>query len=164
MEQEVNMKIACLAIQTTESASRAFTRALKGHYENLKKLSENKNATKTKDKEKGGKMVKIKDLRKDGSKIEFIDMGKDEMKDFRKYARKYGVSYSMELNKETSTYFIYFKAKDGVLIDKAISEYVADKLLAAEKDKEAGIGEKLIVAKEKVGKQPKKVKNKEQIR
>lgn len=68
MEQEVNMKIACIAIQTTESAGKAFTRAMKGFIE--RQAADHSNVTKnkaaTEHKEPFGKMVKVKDLRKDG--------------------------------------------------------------------------------------------------
>ncbi len=166
MEQEVNMKIACIAIQTTESAGKAFTRAMKGFIERQTDGLHNNKGDKSEHKELLGKMVKIKDLRKDGSQIEFVDMGEDELKDFRKYARKYGVSYSMEKNNESDppTYLIYFKAKDSQLITKAISSYVSDKYKDSEKDKELGIVDKLDIAKEKATSQVNKVKNKEIIR
>ena len=168
MEQEVNMKIACIAIQTTESAGKAFTRAMKGFIERQAVDHSNvtKNKAATEHKEPFGKMVKVKDLRKDGSQIEFVDMGQDELKDFRRYARKYGVSYSMEKNKASDppTYLIYFKAKDSNLITKAISSYVSDKLKDVDVNKEEGIASKLEAAKEKAASQVKKVRNKEKVR
>ena len=167
MEQEVNLKIACIAIQTTETASRAFIKALEGFTQKQMSFSDNrKTRVESEHKETEGRMVKVKDLRKDGSQIEFVDMGNDELTKFRKYARRNGVSYSMEKNNETDppTYLIYFKAKDSVLINKAIKEYVNDKYKEAEKDKDNSLTEKLAKAKEKSKTQPKKVRNKEKIR
>ena len=169
MEQEVNMKTACIAIQSSERAGVAFLRGLQGfvnqqrhNHSKVEQHARNKANTK----EISGKMVKVKDLRKDGSQIEFVDMGVDEMKDFRKYARKYGVTYSMEKNKKTDppTYLIYFKAKDSTIINKAISEYVADKMEVKDKAKVPTLMEKLVAAISKSKQQPKKVKNKEQVR
>ena len=165
MEQEVNMKITCIAIKTGEEAGKAFLTALSNFNLKVKESELMKKRTKTNQvKEHGGKMVKVKDLRKDGSQIEFVDMGNDELKNFRRYARKYGVTYSMEKNKESDppTYLIFFKAKDSQLITRAVSEYVKD--MMTEKDKEEGIKHKLSIAKEKMNSQVKKVRNKEQIR
>ena len=167
MEQEVNMKIACIAIQTGESAGKAFAKALKGFVDRQMVISPKKNTSSEHiDKEKSGKQVKVKDLRKDGSQIEYVDMGQDELKDFRRYARKYGVSYSMEKNTQNDppTYLIYFKAKDSSLITKAISSYVSDKLKDVDVNKEEGIASKLEAAKEKAASQVKKVRNKEHVR
>ena len=169
MEQEVNMKTTCIAIQSSERAGLAFVRGLRGFVSNqrnnIRKI-ENVSNHKNTNKEVAGKMVKVKDLRKDGSQIEFVDMGVDEMKEFRKYARKYGVTYSMEKNKETDppTYLIYFKAKDSTIINKAISEYVADKMEVKDKAKVPTLMEKLVAAISKSKQQPKKVRNKEQVR
>ena len=102
MEQEVNMKTTCIAIQSSEKAGQAFMRGLNGFVEKQKSVirsagSTNKSAP---NKEVAGKIVKVKDLRKDGSQVEYVDMGNDELKNFRKYARKYGVTYSMEKTKQ----------------------------------------------------------------
>lgn len=167
MEQEVNMKIACIVIQTSESAGKAFAKALKGFIDRQMVISPKINtSTEHTNKEKTGKQVKVKDLRKDGSQIEYVDMGQDELKDFRRYARKYGVSYSMEKNTKNDppTYLIYFKAKDSQLITKAIGSYVADTYKDAEQTKDKGIGELLTQARAKAAAQAEKVKNKEKVR
>ena len=90
MEQEVNMKTTCIAIQSSERAGVAFLRGLQGfvnqqrhNHSKVEQHARNKANTK----EISGKMVKVKDLRKDGSQIEFVDMGVDEMKDFWKLRR-----------------------------------------------------------------------------
>lgn len=168
MEQEVNMKTTCIAIQSSEKVGQAFMRGLNGFVEKQKRVilsagSTNKSAP---NKEVAGKIVKVKDLRKDGSQVEYVDMGNDELKNFRKYARKYGVTYSMEKNKATDppTYLIYFKAKDSTLINKAISEYVSDTLKGKNKSPMQTLKDKLVKAKAKSANQPKKLRNKEQIR
>ena len=167
MEAEVNQKVTCLAIQSSEKTGRVFVHALSSFMkkqmnavERLGKANQGNN------KELKGKMVKIKDLRKDGSQIESLDMGVDEMNDFKRYARKYGVAYHMERNRSTEppTYYIYFKAKDATLIKGAIEEYLTDKLSLNKEAGKESIAQKLIKAKERVGKQKAKVRNKEQVR
>ncbi|MBR3634691.1 MAG: PcfB family protein [Lachnospiraceae bacterium] len=161
MEQEVNIKVICITTQSAEKVAHVFTNALR-EYMHMQKGSTH--ISKQKNVEHKGKIVKVKDLRKDGSQVECVDMDDEELKRFRKFARRYGVSYSMEKNKETAppTYNIFFKATDSTLINKAISDYVVDKIEKG--DKENGIVQKLIAAKEKMGIEPKKVRNKEQIR
>ena len=68
MEQEVNMKTACIAIQSSERAGVAFLRGLQGfvnqqrhNHSKVEQHARNKANTK----EISGKMVKVKDLRKD---------------------------------------------------------------------------------------------------
>ncbi len=166
MEQEVNMKMVCIVMQSSEKASQVFYNALQKFI-----AKQSNNYTKSKDSavnkaEPKGKIVKVKDLRKDGDQVEFEKMGNDNMKDFRKYARKYGVSYSMEKDKSSTppTYMIFFKAKDGNLIRKAMNSFVAEKMKDDKEKPEKGISNALIDAKDKVSKQPSKVKKKEKIR
>ena len=166
MEQEVNMKIVCIACQSAKDVSHVFTHALKEYYDkhicmgstgNVKTSKVPKGETK-------GKLVKVKDLRKDGSEVQFTDMGEDDLKQFRRYAKKYGVSYAMEKRDDTSppTYLIFFKAKDGFVIEKAVSQYVTDTML--QNDNKEGLHHKLDIAKDMVSKQTKKIRNKEHIR
>jgi len=166
MEQEVNMKIVCIACQSAKDVSHVFSHALKEYYDLHIRSSETSNVKMPKEthRETKGKLVKVKDLRKDGSEVQFTDMGADDLKQFRRYAKQYGVSYAMEKRNDTypPTYLIFFKAKDGFVIDKAVSNYVTDTLI--NNDIKEGLHHKLDIAKDMVSKQTKKIRNKEHIR
>ena len=83
MEQEVNIKVVCLACQSAEKASQVFMHALKGYAQRFKNdITINSKHNKIEKTDKEGKMVKVKELRKDGSQIEFVDMGQGEIKEF----------------------------------------------------------------------------------
>lgn len=169
MEQEVNMKITCIAVQSGERVGQVFLHGVKSFVDKQRSVAASRSKqgpVKKEHSQTGGKKVKIKDLRKDGSDIQFVDIKTEEMKDFQRYARKYGITYAMEMDKSTQppTYYIYFKAKDGLLTEKALSEYIADRLKQKEVSKDKGVKPKLEKAKEKVTKQIKKVKKKEIIR
>lgn len=166
MEQEVNMKIVCIACQSAKDVSHVFAHAVKEYYEKHINMNDTDNGkiskpTKT---ETRGKLVKVKDLRKDGSEVQFTDMGPDDLKQFRRYAKEYGVSYAMEKRNDTDppTYLIFFKAKDGFVIEKAVSKYVTDTLI--NNDNKEGLHHKLDIAKDMVSKQTKKIRNKEHVR
>ena len=162
MEQEVNIKTVCIATRSAEKAASVFRSALKD-YIGLQKRHINKSNQSDK-RTHTSRIVKVKDLRKDGSMIELVDMSDEEMKNFRRFARRYGVSYAMEKNKETDppTYLIFLKAKDRMLINKAVDEYVSDN--ESRKRDDLGLKQKLNLAKEMMNTHPKKVRKKEHIR
>jgi len=168
MEQEVNLKTVAVAKQSYEEASAVFFKILKWSAYNIYNMAnENKQVKESDSKPVVGKMVSVKELRKDESEIEYMDIENvEDMKKFRKHARQYGVLYSMEKNKATDppTYTAYFKAKDSSLVEKAIVSFVADKVRDKANIPEKGVAANLDNAKSRTDAEPKKIKNKEQIR
>ena len=162
MEQEVNIKTVCIATRSAEKAASVFKSALMD-YIGIQKRLIGKNHTDDK-KTHTSRIVKVKDLRKDGSMIELVDMSDEELKNFRRFARRYGVSYAMEKNKDTDppTYLIFLKANDRKLINRAVDEYVSDNELKT--ISYGGLKQKLLTAKDMMNSHPKKVRKKEHIR
>lgn len=166
MEQEVNLKMVCIAKQSYDAASKVFVDAIRGYLSDHRGYDFEKKRYKDNAQNTKGKMVKAKELRKDGANIEFVDIEGKDLKEFRRYAKKYGVTYSMEKDNSTvePTYRIFFQAKDSKLIDGALISFLDYKASAKEKGKENSIEALMNEAMDKVAGQVKKVKNKEQIR
>ncbi|MBO4845485.1 MAG: PcfB family protein [Lachnospiraceae bacterium] len=163
MEHDVNMKVTCIAIRSSQEAGKAFYKALCRFHSMINESKRHTLINSGHSSELKGRMVKIKDLRKDGSKIEVEDIDKDSLKDFKRYARAHGVAYAVEKDAATDppTFYIFFKAKDDSLIRKAISSYVKDS--ENKKDMEKGLSERLNIAKQRSG-SPSKVRKKTQVR
>ena len=74
------------------------------------------------------------------------------------------VRYAVEKDKKTipPTYYIFFRGKDGEAINKALSHFVKDQM--EKEEKKDGVKVALEKGLGHVKKQPKKTKNKQQIR
>lgn len=162
MEEQVNEKTIGIMIRTGETAGRALYYGAK----NLVAGWQQKGTVQpTPKREKSiGAKVKVKDLLKDNSDVQIVDIRKEGLKDFEKYARKYHVRYAVERDRKTKppTYYIFFRGKDGEVINQALSHFVKDQMERAEK--RGSIKEKLTHFLEQAAKQPKKSRNKEQVR
>ena len=149
-------------IQTSEGAGRALYYAAKDLVGRFQRQGAAK-SPKSHDMFIGSKMS-LKAIHKGNEEIKVLDIKTDGVRDFEKYARKYGVKYAIERDKATNppTYYIFFKAKDAEVINCALNHFVKDQMERAEK--KVGIKEILAKCLEQVKQQPKKTKNKEQIR
>ena len=163
MEHDVNMKVTCIAIRSSQEAGKAFYKALCRFCSMISESNRHSALNTGQSKAPKGRMVKIKDLRSDGSKIEVVDIDKDNLKDFKRYARSHGVAYAMEKDTTSSppTFYIFFKAKDDSLIRKAILSYVKDS--EKKKDMQDSLSGRLDIAKERVSRSS-KVRKKTHIR
>lgn len=85
---------------------------------------------------------KVKNLVKSGEKLENVSVADDNIKSFDRIARKYGIDYSLKRDntEDPPRYFIFFKAKDGKVMNAAFSEYTRSLMAREEK---SSIKEKL---------------------
>ena len=162
MEEQVNKKTVGIMISTTEKAGRALFQGARGLLASMRYQN-----TYSKGKENAVKFpfkTNVKDLMKEGGDVQILDIKKEGLKDFEKYARKYGVRYAVDKDKKTipPTYYIFFRGKDGEAINKALSHFVKDQM--EKEEKKDGVKVALEKGLGHVKKQPKKTKNKQQIR
>ena len=77
-----------------------------------------------------------------GEKLENVSVTDDNIKSFDRIARKYGIDYSLkkDSSEDPPKYFIFFKAKDGKVMNAAFSEYTRNMINRNEK---SSIREKL---------------------
>ena len=84
----------------------------------------------------------IKQLMDQGAQLTNIPITDDNIKSFDRIARKYGIDYSLkkDSSEDPPKYFIFFKAKDGKVMNSAFSEYTRNMINRNEK---SSIREKL---------------------
>ena len=163
MQEDVENKTVRLAVQTVKLSFRALYRAYKAEKTKLdRKISEHK-TTKKEEAAKGEQTVK--ELIGKGEGVNKIDIEEAGLKDFKKMAKKFGVDFAIvkDNNQDPPMYTVFFKAKDGAAIDKAMEAYAAKdlKMDKADKPKERpSVLKKLARFKEVVAQTPHKVKEK----
>ena len=163
MQEEVENKTVNLAVQSVKLTFRALYSAWRRYKD---KLDRNKTVnTPEADEPVKGKQS-VKELIGQGEGVAKIDIEKTELKDFQKMAKKYGVDFAVVKDKKQDPpmFTVFFKAKDGAAIDKAMEAYAA-KSLKVDKSKQAvkerpSVLEKLARLKAIVAKTPRKVKEK----
>lgn len=158
MQEEVENRTVNLAVQTIKLTFRAVYAAWKKGMEELKKKAVEKVSP---DEAVHGKQT-VKELIGQGEGVSKIDIDKTELKDFQKMARKYGVDFAVvkDKNQDPPVYTIFFKAKDGAAIDKAMEAYAAKSLKMDKKKERPSLLKKLAKLKDIVAKTPRKVKEK----
>lgn len=72
----------------------------------------------------GGKL-RLKELLKQGEVLDSIDLKDPEIKEFEKYARRYGVDYAIKRERKSGRYYIFFKSRDTGSMNTVFREYTA---------------------------------------
>ena len=78
----------------------------------------------------------LKQLMAQNVELKSIPITDDNIKDFDRIARKYGIDYSLKLDdtvKENPKYFVFFKARDVDVLTEAFKEYAGVTLKKKEK-------------------------------
>lgn len=82
--------------------------------------------------------IKLRNLVNQGQAISSFDIKDKDIKLFEKYAKKYGISFSIVKNKlnddKLPTFNVFFKAKDEDVIKLAFEKYCKAKLKVAGKE------------------------------
>ena len=93
-------------------------------------------------------MEKLKAHNQELSNIEVTD---GNIRSFEKYARKYGIDFSLKKDNSMSPprYYVFFKARDVDVMTAAFKEYTGKQL---SKGKKPSIRKKLMLAKERMAK------------
>ena len=123
MQEEVENKTVALAINTTKLTARELRAAI------LKFLAAQKNKNKSRDSPEipHGKQS-VKSLAAQNQGMTSIEITDQNIKDFERVAKKYGVDFAVMKDKHEVPlkYVVYFKGKDADAITNAFKEYTAD--------------------------------------
>ena len=70
----------------------------------------------------------VKELVGQNQGVSNIEISDNNIKDFDRVARKYGIDYAVKKDKtgEIPKYLVFFKARDGDALNAAFREYTAD--------------------------------------
>ena len=129
MQEDVENKTVRLAVQTLKLTFRVIYNAWKKGQAKLEREMEakktEKRIAKKAEKENVTGEQTVKELIGKGEGVAKIDIEETNLKDFKKMAKKFGVDFAVVKDKreDPPVYTIFFKAKDGAAIDKAMEAY-----------------------------------------
>ena len=83
-------------------------------------------------------------MQKQGQELTSIDINKDNIKSFERYARKYNVHYALKMdqNADPPRYYVFFRAKDAAIMTAAFKEYTGQ-TLSQRSEKKPSVRQKL---------------------
>ncbi|PWJ22732.1 uncharacterized protein DUF3801 [Faecalicatena orotica] len=120
MQEDVEHRTVALAISASKLTGRELKKAI------VKLLAYLKDKDKYPDIPQGKQSVK--QLAKQGHGMTSIEITDQNIKDFERVAKKYGVDFAVMKDKHQvpPKYVVYFKGKDADAITNAFKEYTAD--------------------------------------
>ena len=74
---------------------------------------------------------KVKQLVAQGKGVSNVEITDPSIREFEKYARKYGVDYAIKRQRDPPRFMVFFKAQDTGAIEAAMSEYSQAKVRKA---------------------------------
>lgn len=168
MQDEVNQKVVTLCINGGKISARILKDALAKLLKKMEQMERQKlQEVKINRKEKGavsyhGKQSMEK-LMKQNCQLTNIEVTDGNIKSFEKYARKYGIDFSLKKDNSMSPprYYVFFKARDVDVMTAAFKEYTGKQL---SKGKKPSIRKKLMLAKERMAKHREREKTRQKDR
>ena len=130
MQEDVENRTVTLMISTTKLTGRVLKEALSKYLAWQKAKSAGKAKTGM-EKQQGsviphGKQT-VKQLVGQNQGVTNIEINDENIRDFERVARKYGVDYAVKKDKsgELPKYLVFFKSRDGDALQAAFQEYTA---------------------------------------
>lgn len=120
MQEEVEHKTVALAINASKLTAKEFKKAILKFLAYLKDKQNHPNIPQGKQ--------SVKQLAKQGQGMTSIEITDQNIKDFERVAKKYGVDFAVMKDKHEipPKYVVFFKGKDADAITNAFKEYTAD--------------------------------------
>ena len=120
MQEEVEHKTVALAITAGKLTGRELKKAITKFLAYLKDKQNHPNIPQGKQ--------SVKQLAKQGQGMTSIEITDQNIKDFERVAKKYGVDFAVMKDKHDipPKYVVFFKGKDADAITNAFKEYTAD--------------------------------------
>ena len=146
MQEEVTQKTIALSFKGVRVTGRMLRAALRGvlqlHEKHQQKAVNYDDGIVT----KRGKQS-LRNLQDQGVELTNIEITKDNIGSFQRYARKYGIDFSLKMDKARTPprYFVFFKAKDADTMKAAFTEYTANSV----KKKKPSVRKKLEMEKKR---------------
>ena len=158
MQEEVENRTINLAISTTRLTGRSIVAGIRKYLQHREKVK----AQKVRDPVVHGKQS-VKQLLAQNQGATNVEIGKSDIKDFERLARKYGVDFAVRKDKSVDPprYLVFVRSKDADALDAICKEHQARALT---KDKKPSVLAQLKKFKEIVAAIPKKVREKKQER
>jgi len=116
-QDQINEKNCCLIIRGGTLTSRSLARAMQAFLHAPKPSA------------KHGKQS-IRQLAKSGAKLENIPVGSENIKDFERVAKKYGINFAVrkDVSEDPPRHLVFFKSRDADSMTAAFREFSARQL------------------------------------
>lgn len=120
MQEDVEQRTVALAINASKLTGRELKKAMLKLLTHLKDKKNHPNIPQGKQ--------SVKQLAKQGQGMTSIEITDQNIKDFERVAKKYGVDFAVMKDKHEipPKYMVFFKGKDADAITNAFKEYTAD--------------------------------------
>ena len=130
MQEEITQKTISVCLKTGEASERTLKAALR-ELMRKQQAHREKQARKNPEADEKPHRQTLKSLQKRGQELTSIDITRDNIKSFERYARKYNVSYALKKDKNANPprYFVFFRARDAAVMTAAFKEYAGDALM-----------------------------------
>ena len=146
MQEEVESKSVNLAVRTTTVTARVLYQALRSYMQDTKNMVANSRAraqtrqqmklTKQQIKAAGkntpvrGKQT-VKQLMSHGQNVDCTDISKEDIKDFKRVANKYGLDFAIVKDKQSERpmYTVFFKARDDKVLEKVMDHFAMKEII-----------------------------------
>lgn len=126
MQEEVNSKTVALYVKTGKMTASVLQKAMVRYLQSSKQKKAVKQQKKAaaKNRVPEGKIT-VKELARQNAGMVNIEITSKNIKDFERYARKYGVNYALkkDKSKDPPVYLVFFKARDKGAINAAFREF-----------------------------------------
>ena len=149
MQEQANEKTVGLVCRSTRMSASTFMRLCEKYLRHRRMVVRDKKISKRYDparqKINQAKRIKVKELVKEGAGVSSVEIKDEKIRQFEKLARRNGVRYAIKKDKSTTppTYIVFFKAKDGEMIDRTMKEFLKRSIAKDDKAKEPVIHAKL---------------------
>ena len=128
MQEDVENRTVAITTSAAKFTGRLFKAAICKYLEHRKNVKTQKaNKARASPVIPHGKQT-VKQLVGQNQGVSNIEISDNNIKDFDRVARKYGIDYAVKKDKtgEIPKYLVFFKARDGDALNAAFREYTAD--------------------------------------
>ena len=133
MQEEIEHRTVALVVSSAKMTGREFRAAIEKYLAHMRNKSHNKQASK--DVTPHGKQT-VKQLVGQDQGASSLELDDPDIKAFDRIARKIGVDYAIQRvkNEHPPKYLIFFKARDGDVINSALESYLSVKMSKGKSD------------------------------
>ena len=130
MQEQANEKSVALVVRTAKMTASAFARVCKWYIRHRNVVKHDRLLEKRYDpslqKINQPRKIMVKELVKEGAGVASVEIKDEKIRQFERIARRNGVRYAIKKDKSTTppTYIVFFKAKDGEVIDRTMKEFL----------------------------------------
>ncbi len=117
MQEQNTEKLVSLSVRASKMTANVLKNAFKTFLQSQKQKGKNPKVYKGKQ--------SVKHLVKSGEKLTNVEITDNNIRSFNRVARQYGIDYSLkkDASQDPSRYFLFFKAKDGEVMNAAFAAF-----------------------------------------